>query len=127
MQPRFLTEGKSQGKAGKASRSEPAESDYEGQARNWIADNANENTKKRYSTYQKQFLSWLGEHDVQLAEVGPEHVVCWMKHWLSGDWRSTPSTARQRLVADLFRWEERSPTRDELVALAKMVVSKAAA
>src|SRR4051812_36613922 len=106
-------------------RSEPGKGDFDASAEGWIADNANVNTVRTYTTYQKQFLAWLEENEIAFGAVRPPHVVCWMRELVErGLSVNTINSAAVSAVADLYRFEENSPTRHKLVQAAKRVVAK---
>ena len=108
-------------------RAQPASGDFLETAKGWIAENANESTVRTYNTYQKQFITWCEENDVPLGEVQAAHVVCWMRELVDrGLAVNTINSAAVSAVADLYRYAEKSPTRDSLVQAAKRVVAKTA-
>ena len=91
----------------------------------WIKEHTPANTKRTYSTYAKQYVAFGKERSLDLRN--PVTVAAFMKSALERPVplaRSTINKAIPSAVADMFRYEDCTPTQSPLVLATKKVVSR---
>ena len=88
----------------------------------WARENGNQNTKLAYRPYAREYLAWCDAH--KYPAEAPEVVAKFLRYALETRKlsRGTINSTITSAVADIFRFSDKTPTRDPLVVAVKKVV-----